>query len=107
AVSMQGDGLAGLALIWWIADETGSVGVATLLTLLTMLPVILLGPVAGVLVDRYNRRALMMIADLVRAATALVLAPLSVVQPLGVLAVPLLLWVLAAIRAKGAAGHAS
>lgn len=74
AVSMQGDGLAGLALIWWIADETGSVGVATLLTLLTMLPVILLGPVAGVLVDRYSRRALMMIADLVRAATALVLA---------------------------------
>jgi len=31
------------------------------------------------------------------------------IRPLGfgVLAVPLLLWVLAAIRAKGAAGHAS
>lgn len=74
AVSMQGDGLASLALLWWIAEETQSVGTATLLALLSTLPVIVLGPVAGVIVDRYSRRTLMMVADLVRAASAAVLA---------------------------------
>ena len=64
---MQGDGLASLTLLWWVAGETGSVSVATLLALVTMLPVILLGPVAGVIVDRYNRRQLMMVADVIRA----------------------------------------
>lgn len=68
AASMQGDGLAGFTLLWWIAHETGSVGIATLVALLAMLPVIVLGPVAGVVVDRYSRRSLMMLADLVRAA---------------------------------------
>lgn len=74
AVSMQGDGLSGLALLWWIAQDTGSVGVATLLTLVTTLPVIFLGPVAGVVIDRYSRRQVMMVTDLVRAATAAFLA---------------------------------
>jgi len=47
AISMQGDGLAGLALLWWIVEKTGSVTIATTLSMLSMLPVIFLGPVAG------------------------------------------------------------
>lgn len=74
AVSMQGDGLMSVALLWWIAGETGSVGVATLLALLTTLPVIFLSPVAGVFVDRYSRRRLMMLTDVVRATCAVFLA---------------------------------
>lgn len=74
AVSMQGDGLSSLALLWWIAQDTGSVGVATTLTMVTMLPVIVLGPVAGVVIDRYSRRHVMMVTDLVRAASAAFLA---------------------------------
>lgn len=74
AVSMQGDGLSGLALLWWIAQDTGSVSVATLLSLVTTLPVIFLGPVAGVVIDRYSRRQVMMVTDLIRAATAAFLA---------------------------------
>lgn len=67
AVSMQGDGLASLALLWWIAEQTGSVALATTLSMLSMLPVIFLGPVAGVVIDRYSRRQMMMIADILRA----------------------------------------
>lgn len=74
AVSMQGDGLSSLALLWWIAQDTGSVGVATMMTLVTTLPVILLGPVAGVVIDRHSRRQVMMVTDLVRAAAAAFLA---------------------------------
>lgn len=74
AVSMQGDGLSSLALMWWIAQDTGSVGVATTLTMVTMLPVIFLGPVAGVVIDRYSRRQVMMITDIVRAGSAAILA---------------------------------
>lgn len=64
---MQGDGLASLALLWWIAEQTGSVALATTLSMLSMLPVIFLGPVAGVVIDRYSRRQMMMIADILRA----------------------------------------
>lgn len=67
AMSMQGDGLANLAVLWWIAEETQSVTASASLALLATLPIIFLGPVAGVVVDRYSRRTLMMIADVVRA----------------------------------------
>lgn len=44
ALSMQADGLANLAVLWWIAQDTGSVGLATALAAATMVPVIVLGP---------------------------------------------------------------
>lgn len=74
AVSMQGDGLAGLALLWWIAQDTGSVAVAATLTLVTTIPVIVLGPIAGAVIDRFSRRHVMMVTDLVRAGGAAFLA---------------------------------
>ena len=39
-----------------------------------VLPVLLLGPLVGLLVDRYPRRGLMVLADLVRALLALLIA---------------------------------
>ena len=62
-LSWIGSGLAGFALIWWLTDRTGSATVLAIGSLLSMLPGILLGPLVGALVDRWNRRRVMLVAD--------------------------------------------
>jgi len=73
-LSWIGSGLAGFALIWWLTDRTGSATVLAVGSLLSMLPSILFGPLVGALVDRWNRRMVMLVAD---AAIALVSACLA------------------------------
>jgi len=65
-VSMLGDILYMIALDFWILDMTGSTGLMGLLSALTMLPRIVLGPFAGVFVDKWNRRNIIVITDLIR-----------------------------------------
>jgi hypothetical protein len=47
AMSMQGDGLANLAVLWWIAEETQSVTASASLALLATLPIIFLDLLPG------------------------------------------------------------
>lgn len=63
ALSLFGSSLAGFALVWWLTKTTGSATVLATATLVAMLPQILLGPFAGALVDRWNRRLVMIVAD--------------------------------------------
>jgi DHA3 family macrolide efflux protein-like MFS transporter len=63
ALSLTGSRIAMFALIWWLTEETGSATVLALATLFAMLPQIVLGPLAGVYVDRWNRRVTMIVAD--------------------------------------------
>lgn len=75
AFSMLGTMVVQFALIWWLTVESG--GSATVLafaSLMGMLPQILLGPVVGTLVDRWNRRVVMMVADSCAALVTLALA---------------------------------
>lgn len=65
-VSMLGDILYMIALDFWILDITGSTGLMGLLSALTMLPRIVLGPFAGVFVDKWNRRNIIVITDFIR-----------------------------------------
>ena len=74
AASLFGSSLASFALVWWITRETGSATVLAIGTLLTMVPGIVLGPLAGALVDRWDRRWIMVAADACGALVALVLA---------------------------------
>src|SRR4051794_41972189 len=70
-VSMFGDGLYSVALPWMVYQHTHS-GTATAATLAaTAVPYFAVGMVAGVYVDRWNRRATMIGADLARAAALL------------------------------------
>jgi DHA3 family macrolide efflux protein-like MFS transporter len=70
-VSTFGDAVQGVALIW-LATQAPSPGltVAVIATSL-YLPQIVLGPFAGAIADRFNRRHLMVGADAARVATAL------------------------------------
>ncbi|WP_346929678.1 MFS transporter [Clostridium sp.] len=65
-VSMLGDILYMIALDFWILDVTGSTGLMGLLSALTMLPRIVLGPFAGVFVDKWNRRNIIVLTDFIR-----------------------------------------
>lgn len=65
-VSVLGDVLYMLALELWILKITGSTGLMGLLGAVTMLPRIILGPFAGVFVDRWSRKNVIVITDLIR-----------------------------------------
>lgn len=74
AFSLLGSQLVQFALIWWLTLKTGSPTVLTTAALVGLVPQILLGPVAGALVDRWNRRMVMMVADSIIALATLGLA---------------------------------
>jgi DHA3 family macrolide efflux protein-like MFS transporter len=61
--SLFGSALVQFALVWYLTKQTGSATVLATATLVAMLPQIVLGPFVGALVDRWNRRLIMMIAD--------------------------------------------
>lgn len=74
AVSMIGSSLTQFALVWWLTEKTGSATILATSTLVAMLPGIVIGPIAGVLVDRWNRKRVINIADGVSALVAFILA---------------------------------
>ena len=76
AVSLLGSQLVQFALIWWLTKTTGSATVLATAVLVGLLPQIVLGPLAGAIVDRWNRRMLMMLADSLVALATVVLAVL-------------------------------
>jgi MFS transporter, DHA3 family, macrolide efflux protein len=74
AFSLFGSHLVQFALVWWLAQKSGSATILAIATLVGMLPQILLGPFAGALVDRWNRRLIMILADSSIALFTLLLA---------------------------------
>jgi DHA3 family macrolide efflux protein-like MFS transporter len=73
-VSLVGSGLTGFALGLWVYQRSGSVTQFAFIALFTVLPNILLSPVAGVLVDRWDRRRTMILSDAGAALSTLAVA---------------------------------
>ncbi|KPK09417.1 MAG: hypothetical protein AMJ56_10765 [Anaerolineae bacterium SG8_19] len=63
AISLVGSRVVQFALIWYLTIETNSATVLALATLVGILPEIILGPIAGAFVDRWDRQLVMIIAD--------------------------------------------
>lgn len=101
AISLLTSGAAGYALIWYLTETTASPMILALSTLMYFLPMGLLGPFAGAIVDRFNRKHVMIVADLGIAAAAVVMA---VVIIAGFTSVPLVLAMLL-VRSIGTAFH--
>src|SRR5574338_1569650 len=74
AFSLFGSQLVQFALVWWLAQKSGSATILAGATLVAMLPQVLFGLFAGALVDRWNRRIIMMVADASIAFVTLILA---------------------------------
>ena len=101
AFSLFGSKVAQFALIWWLTQLTGSATVLATATLVGLLPEIVLSPIAGAYVDRWDRRRVMMIADGLIALASLWLAYLFWTDAMQVWHV----YVVMAVRAVGSSFH--
>ncbi len=63
AISLLGSQVVHFAIVWYLTEQTGSATVLTIATLFGVLPGVILSPIAGTLVDRSNRRLVMILAD--------------------------------------------
>ena len=77
AVSNIGDGVHRIAILWWARQATGSNLAVVAVALAATLPLIAGAPLAGWLVDRVDRRRLMLWADGLRAGVSALLALLA------------------------------
>ncbi len=66
--------MVSFAVIFWLSIKTGSAEVLAFATIASLLPQLVLGLFTGVLVDRWNRKRTMIIADLYIALMTLVMA---------------------------------
>jgi DHA3 family macrolide efflux protein-like MFS transporter len=72
AISLLGTAMSNFGLTLWAYEITGKATPLALIGLFFTLPIIISSPFIGVLVDRGNRKLLMMVSDLAAAFTTLV-----------------------------------
>jgi len=101
ALSLIGSRIVQFAMVWWLTRETGSATVLAMATIAALLPEILAGPLAGVYVDRWDRRRVMLIAD---AMVGLLSLGLAATFHLG-LARIWYIYLVMALRAVGGSFH--
>jgi len=73
-VSLVGSGLTSFALGLWVYQRTGSVTQFALISLFVVLPGVILSPLAGALVDRWDRRWVMILSDAGAGLSTLMMA---------------------------------
>lgn len=74
AFSLLGSELVQFTLVWYLTKTTGSPSVLALASFVALIPSVILGPFTGALVDRLNRKRVMILADASIAAFTMILA---------------------------------
>ncbi|HYW07375.1 MAG TPA: MFS transporter, partial [Longimicrobium sp.] len=97
-VSMIGTALTDFGVGVWVYQKTGSATAFALILLFTVLPSIVISPIAGALVDRWDRRVVMLLADTGAALSTLAMAGLLMVDRLEVWHVCVAVTVAATLR---------
>ncbi|MBW4436386.1 MAG: MFS transporter [Pleurocapsa minor GSE-CHR-MK-17-07R] len=77
SLSLLGTAVVQFSLIWWLTQTTGSATVLAIASLVGLLPQVLLGPFAGAVVDRLNRKRVMIGADGIAALASLAIVLLA------------------------------
>jgi DHA3 family macrolide efflux protein-like MFS transporter len=101
AFSLIGSRVVQFALVWWLTQLTGSATVLATATMVALIPEIVLAPLAGAYVDRWNRRIVMIVADGMIALASLWLAYLFWIDATHVWHV----YVIMLVRAVGGSFH--
>jgi MFS family permease len=70
-IAMTGDPFRQMALQVFVYDVTGSAAALGVLATVTALPTLALGPIAGVYVDRWDRRRIMLVSQVLRCLLVL------------------------------------
>src|SRR5690348_6910834 len=76
AFSLFGNNLVQFVLVWYLTVQTQSATVLAISSMMGLLPQVILGPFAGALIDRWNRRLVMIAANASTVAATLVLVGL-------------------------------
>lgn len=100
--SILSSSIAQFAIVLWISLETGSAEVLSFATIAALLPQVILGPFAGVFVDRWSRKWTMILADSFVALCSAVIALLFYLDVIEIWQIYLLLM----LRSIGSAFHA-
>lgn len=101
AVSLITSAILQMAIVFYLTEKTGSAMVLSIASLVGFLPYAVFGTVIGVLVDRYDRKKIMIGADLTIAAVSALLAVVGLYMEIP-------LWMIMAvlfIRSVGTAFH--
>ena len=101
AFSLVGSAMVQFALVWWITQKTGSATILATVSLVALLPQIVLGPFVGALIDRWNRRMILIVAD---SSIALATAVLMVLFAMGKVEV-WHIYAISLVRSLGGAFH--
>jgi len=72
SISHLGDSIQIVALYWLVYTLTGSESLTSMIALANTLPVIILGFYSGAIVDRYDRRNIVIISDIIQAILYLI-----------------------------------
>ncbi|HIP71156.1 MAG TPA: MFS transporter [Anaerolineae bacterium] len=80
-VSRLGNQAFSIALALWIKQATGSATLMGLILMFSALPAVLLGPLAGAVADRYKRRTIIILSDLIGGIAVLILAGVMLTAP--------------------------
>jgi MFS family permease len=70
-VSLIGSGMTIFAMLVWLFEETGQATSVSLLFLFAFGPSVALSPIAGVIVDRYSRKTIMLLSDALAAVSTI------------------------------------
>lgn len=101
AVSKFSSSVLQFAMIWYLTDTTKSAAVVSFAVFLAFFPQAILGPISGVVIDRYNRKMIMILSDVLIALVGLAMA---VAGFMGILETWMILLVLF-LRTVGTAFH--
>lgn len=101
AISILTSAIIQMAIIWYLTDKTKSAAVLSFATFVGFLPQAILGSFAGVFIDRYNRKTIMIISD---GAIALLTFSLVIVGFLGEIPIWFIMFILFG-RSVGSAFH--
>ncbi|HEX5807742.1 MAG TPA: MFS transporter [Anaerolineales bacterium] len=83
-VSVLATNMSLFALTIWVFEETGSATALGLMQVFFIAPLLIVTPFAGVLVDRHNRKMMMMVSDLTAGVATV---SILILQALGILEV--------------------
>ncbi|KKK44429.1 hypothetical protein LCGC14_0587550 [marine sediment metagenome] len=82
--SLLGSSITQFVIVWWITIETGSPIMLSISSFAYILPMTLAMPIAGVIVDRYNRKNIIFIVDSLQAFTTIsiiILFNIGIIEP--------------------------
>lgn len=101
AVSLITSAILQMAIVFYLTEKTGSAMILSIASLIGFLPYAVFGPAIGVLVDRYDRKMIMIGADLIIAVAGAALALVAIYMELPIWMVMIVLF----IRSIGTAFH--